>query len=102
VEQSQVEPKKSDDNRHSKDGGKDSICRFLPNHNFRLWKSRSPKKAIQWFSAALDLDLATASGPFFSQTSKRKPPGSFFEPPGDFTLAPKVCFDLTSTSVVYV
>ena len=28
--------------------------------------------------------------------------GKLFEPPGDFPLAPKVSFDLTSTSVVYV
>ena len=46
VEQSQVKPKKPDNNRHSNDGGEDSILHILPNHNLRLWKSRDGKSHL--------------------------------------------------------
>jgi hypothetical protein len=46
AEQAQENPKSRDDNRHSKDGGEDSILHFLPNHDFRLWKSRVGKSHL--------------------------------------------------------
>ena len=46
AEQVQENPKSCDDDRHSKDGGEDSILHFLLNHNLRLWKSRAGKSHL--------------------------------------------------------
>jgi hypothetical protein len=42
------------------------------------------------------------SRPFLFSDGQKEITGKLFEPPGDSPQSLKVCFDLTSTSVVYV
>jgi hypothetical protein len=43
-----------------------------------------------------------SSGPLFFSDGQKEITGKLFEPPGDSPQSLKVCFDLTSTSVVHV